>query len=91
MAVPPRLLARVDPDYPAELLAQEVRGTVRVRLTVDRAGRARDVQIVSASHPGFVRAVREALPRWRFEPARSASGETVPARIEVPVRFELAD
>ncbi|WP_051953575.1 energy transducer TonB [Xenophilus azovorans] len=89
--VPPRLLARVDPRYPEELLDQETRGTVRVRFTVDRSGRVRDAQIVSASHPAFAKAVREVLPRWRFQPARGASGAAIPARVEVPVRFELVD
>ncbi|WP_399685909.1 energy transducer TonB [Xenophilus sp.] len=89
--VPPRLLSRVDPRYPEELIEQGIRGTVRARFTVDRQGRVRDAQIVSASHPAFARAVREVLPRWRFEPARGAAGTTVPARVDVPLRFELAD
>ena len=89
--VPPRLLSRIDPRYPDELMEQGIRGAVRVRFTVDRQGRVRDAQIVSATHPAFAKAVREVLPRWRFEPARSAAGTTVPARVEVPLRFELVD
>ncbi|MBN8750230.1 MAG: hypothetical protein J0I65_22350 [Variovorax sp.] len=44
-----------------------------------------------ASHAAFVQAVREVLPRWRFEPARDAAGQAVAAPVRQVFRFRVDD
>ena len=59
------------PEYPRELLRQEVQGNAFVIYVVDTSGTAdsSSLQVVKATHQEFVDAVREALPRMRFRPA----------------------
>jgi TonB family protein len=59
------------PAYPLDLLRQEIQGHAFVIYVVDTTGTAdsTSLQVVRATHPGFVQAVREALPKMRFRPA----------------------
>ena len=59
------------PEYPLELLRQEVQGNAFVIYVVDTSGTAdsSSLQVVKATHQEFVDAVREALPKMRFRPA----------------------
>lgn len=60
------------PEYPQTMLAQGVQGTVATQYVVDTTGLAdvASLRILSATHPDFADAVRAALPRMRFTPAR---------------------
>ena len=51
-----QLLAKPDPDYPAEALAQRLSGTVRVMVTFDETGRV----IVVTAGPGSPQVLRDA-------------------------------
>ncbi|WP_225782805.1 energy transducer TonB [Xenophilus sp. Marseille-Q4582] len=84
---PPQPRVRPAPDYPPALSREGVEGRVTARFTVDAAGRAQDLRIVRATHPLFAQAVRSALARWRFEPARDASGRPVPAQAQQNFEF----
>jgi TonB family protein len=59
------------PQYPLELLRQEIQGNAFVIYVVDTSGTAdsSSLQVVNATHKEFVDAVREALPKMRFRPA----------------------
>lgn len=81
-------LLRESPVYPPELSRQGVEGNVRARFVVDRQGRTRDIEILSASRPEFAAAVESAVRRWRFMPGR-VKGEVVEFRVELPVTFVL--
>ncbi|RYF61943.1 MAG: TonB family protein [Comamonadaceae bacterium] len=91
VVTPARVLVRPAPAYPASLGADGTEGRVMVRYTVDASGRARDLQIVQASHPLFAEEVRAAMARWRFEPARDASGNAVEAPGQQSFRFRQED
>ena len=67
-----------------------VEGRVVATFVVDAEGRARDVE-AQASHAAFAQAVREVLPRWRFQPARDASGRAVAAPVRQVFRFRIGD
>ena len=58
-------------------------GEVELRLVVDEKGcpDLETVQVVFATDSAFAEVVRDALPRWRFEPARKA-GKTVPQMLQ---------
>ena len=76
-------IARETPSFPREALAAGLdSGSVKARLTIGAKGNVESVDIVSASHRSFHRAVREALAHWRFEPG--APGRTT----DVDVAFK---
>jgi hypothetical protein len=60
------------PEYPLKLLQARVVGWVAARYVVDTTGLADPASFVvlDATHPEFVAAVRDALPRMRFQPAK---------------------
>jgi periplasmic protein TonB len=69
-AAAPNLVARVDPDFPAEAARAGVKaGTVRARMRVGADGSVAGVDILQ-SNPSHVfdRAVTRALSQWKFEP-----------------------
>ena len=76
-------IARETPAFPREAVAAGLDGgNVKARLTIGADGNVESVEIVSASHRSFHRAVREALARWRFAPG--AKGRTT----DVDVAFK---
>ena len=76
-------IARETPSFPREALAAGLdSGIVKARLTIGPKGNVESVDIVSASHRSFNRAVRDALAHWRFEPG--AGGRTT----DVDVAFK---
>lgn len=79
------------PVYPSELIKAGIEGSVLTRYVIDTTGRAdsTSLQILSATHPGFVRAVREALPGMRFA-AASVQGQKVRQLVEQNFEFHIA-
>lgn len=90
VAEPPRPIAQLAPRYPAALRESGVEGRVVATFVVDAEGWAQDVE-AQASHTAFAQAVREVLPRWRFEPARDAAGQAVAAPVRQVFRFRVDD
>ena len=82
-----RLLEAPEPDYPPLARQARIQGTVRLRITVNPAGRVAASQLV-AGHPLLVPAAVDAVRRWLYAPA-IANG--VPATVEstVDVSFFL--
>jgi len=60
------------PAYPLKLLEQHIMGYVNARYVVDTTGFAdtASFQVMKATNPEFIDAVREALPYMRFQPAK---------------------
>ena len=79
------------PRFPDELRAQWTEGEVVVRFRVDARGRvdASSVKVLMSDHDLFTAAVRNVLPRFRFEPARSAAPESkaIPDWVDYRVQF----
>ena len=75
------------PAYPPELQQSRVEGDVAAEWIVDTLGRAdtASFRVVSATHPGFARAVRAALPLMHFRPA-----ETYGRRVQQMVRQQFS-
>lgn len=78
------------PTYPDALRSRGVEGEVYVRFVVDVSGRVdtRSLEILSASSPEFVNAVRYSLERARFQPAEAA-GRKVAQLVEQRFQFRL--
>jgi TonB family protein len=90
VAEAPRPIAQLAPRYPVALRESGVEGRVVATFVVDAEGRVRDVE-TQASQAAFAQAVREVLPRWRFQPARDAAGQPVAAPMRQVFRFRIGD
>jgi TonB family protein len=79
------------PAYPPELLARHIEGMVVARYVVDTTGFAdpSSFEVISATHPDFVRAVRDVLPFMRFSPAKIGA-HRVRQLVEQPFTFRIA-
>jgi outer membrane biosynthesis protein TonB len=80
------------PHFPDELRGQWSESEVVVRFRVDERGRVdvASLKVLKSDHDRFVIAVREVLPRFRFEPARSAAPESKPVADWVDYRVKFA-
>lgn len=78
------------PVYPSALRAAQIQGTVLARFVVDTAGRAEpeSITFLEATHGQFADAVRQALVRSRFHPAR-IGGHPVRQLVEQRFAFTL--
>ena len=89
-AVPPRLVRRVQPDYPETARQTGKEGTTLLRFVVSAVGRVSDVQVVrSSGSDALDDAAGDAVERWRFSPAKDGQGRDVACYITVPVSFSL--
>jgi TonB family protein len=89
----PKLIGRVpDPGFPDALLRSGPHeGEVVVRFIVNELGRVDVASMVveQSDHELFTAAVRDILPRFRFEPAHTLAPDSKPvsAWVSVPFRF----
>ena len=91
--IPPKIIGQAPaPRFPNALLrAVRSEGDVVVRFKVNELGRV-DVAsmiVVQSDHELFTNSVRDILPRFRFEPARTQAPDSKPvaAWVTVPFRF----
>jgi TonB family protein len=85
-----RSSASAAPAYPMDLLTKKIEGTVLARYIVDTTGFAdtASFEVIRSTHPGFIAAVREALPYMRFSPAKIGSVR-VRQLVEQPFTFKI--
>jgi TonB family protein len=82
----PKLVHRVNPEYPASERASKVEGIVVLVLRVELDGQVGDARVERGLGRAFDDAALEAVRQWRFEPARRA-GRAVTAEYRVTIRF----
>ena len=89
--IPPVLVSAPTLRFPDELRAQRVDGEVVVQFRVNDKGRvdASSMQVMQSRHELFTAAVRNALPKFRFEPAHSAAPGAKPQSAWVQFRAEF--
>lgn len=76
------------PGYPPAAFRAGIQGTVVLVVSVDAFGYVSDVSIDQSSGNGDLdKAGVRAAEKWRFHPALTASGASVPSKITIPVRF----
>ena len=77
--------------FPDELRAKPIDGEVVVQFRVTEKGRvdASTMQVLQSGHELFTAAVRNVLPRFRFEPARSSAPESKPQPAWVQFRAQF--
>ena len=85
---PPSLLAAGPLRYPQVLREAGISGSVTLSFIIDTDGRVEEqgVEVLAATHPGFVAAATETIRASRFHPARS-HGRTVRGRVRQTVSF----
>src|SRR5512143_966719 len=84
----PKKTKAVKPVYPAEALAQGLRGIVILDLLIDATGHVASTSVVR-SVPGLDEAAIAAAKQWEYEPTR-VGGKAVSVRLTVPITFTLA-
>jgi periplasmic protein TonB len=85
----PRVIQRVDPDYPSELRRQRVEGVVVVSGTVPKEGGViRNPQVVRSDDPRLNALALEAVSKWIWS-AGLQDGEPVDVEFTTEVRFAL--
>jgi protein TonB len=87
-----RLASSAAPAYPIKLLEAHVMGFVQAQYVVDTTGFAdtSSFRVVKATDPGFINAVREALPYMRFHPAKIGTAK-VRQLVEQQFSFRITD
>lgn len=90
VAVPPRVLDSVRPQYPPIARARGQEGVVVVQAIIDRRGAVEpDALHVIKSQPPFDDAAVAAFRQWKFQPGRDGSGQVVRVLVQQPIRFQL--
>ena len=84
---PPRLIRRVEPDYPAIAREARVEGIVILEATTDVYGRVTSVRVLR-SIPLLDEAALEAVRQWAYEPM-VINGRPRPVTFTVTVNFVL--
>jgi len=79
------------PDYPQSARWEGEEGTVLLRVLVNVTGLPEKITIArSSGYASLDRAAEKAVQHWRFTPG-TRDGKPVAMRVEVPIRFRLAD
>jgi TonB family protein len=88
---PPVLVFAPTLRFPDELRTKPIHGEVVVQFRVNEKGRveASSMQVLHSEHELFTAAVRNALPRFRFEAARATSPGSKPQAAWVQFRAEF--
>ena len=84
---PPKLIHRVEPQYPRLAKQAGIQGDVVLEALLDKDGRVRNVAIKSG-HPSLAPAAREAVGQWVYEPTY-LNGQPYPVLLTVKVEFRL--
>lgn len=83
----PKLVKQVDPEFPKKWRKDKSSGTVNVTMTVDEAGKPRDLRVDTPVGHGFDEAALKAIRQYRFEPA-TRDGKPVAVTLRVEVVFQ---
>jgi protein TonB len=84
----PKVLEEVKAEYPPELSRMNIEGHVIARLYIDETGRVRRIKITESTAHGFDEPARKALMKFKFSPARTSDGKSVPTNITYKYTFE---
>lgn len=88
----PRILNKVEPEYPEDARQEGVAGTVGVKVEVLENGRPGEVRVAhSSGWRSLDEAALQAVRQWRFVPAQeNGSGQAVRCFTTFSVVFELS-
>ena len=81
----PRLIRRVDPEYPERARQKGIEGDVRLRVAIARDGSIEDVKALSGD-PLLAEAATAAVKQWKYRPIL-LDGKPVPALTVLTITF----
>jgi TonB family protein len=84
----PTLLFKVEPAYSEEARAAKLQGTVRLKVTIDVDGLAKDISVVSGQGLGLDEQAVTAILQWKFNPGQK-DGVPIPVLATIEVNFKL--
>jgi protein TonB len=84
---PPRLINRVEPEYPILARRARIQGEVRIDAIIDTNGRVVEMKVLSG-HPLLAAAALAAVQQWIYEPTY-LNDVPVAVQLEVTVNFTL--
>jgi TonB family protein len=85
----PRLVKKVDPQYPEEALKAGIQGKVVIEATTDKKGIVVEAKVIDG-HPLLNKAALKALKQWEYEPY-IIDGEKKAVKFTVVMNFHLKD
>jgi TonB family protein len=85
---PVRLIRQPRPDYPAELQAAGVEGTVVMRAVISKDGSVLSPRVISSSDQRLSQAALDAVAKWVYQPAL-LNGEPIETLTTISVEFHL--
>ena len=83
----PKVLKRIEPDYPAEARAAGVGGAVVLETEIREDGSIGTIRVVRPLGYGLDEAAIEAVKRWKFKPARQ-DGKPISVIYGVTLNFK---
>lgn len=83
----PELISRVEPEYPAQALAQHIQGAVALDVRVGTDGRVQEIKVASG-HPLLAEAAVAAVRQWRFKPYL-LNGQPKETETQITLKFTL--
>jgi protein TonB len=84
---PPKVIVRVDPEYPVLAKATHVQGVVVIHAILDEKGTVENMKVVTGP-PLLYQAAINALGRWRYEPTY-LNDQSVAVELLVTLTFQL--
>lgn len=87
-AIAPKVLHRVDARYTREARANGIQGTVLIEVTVDEAGKADKISVLSPIGFGLDSRAVDAVRQWSFRPGMK-DGRAVRSTTTVEVKFRI--
>lgn len=86
--LPPTIIHRVAPGYPAAAQRMGLQGSVTVQAIIDRNGQLRNVAVLRSTSPLFNDAAVAAVGQWKFLPG-SMRGRPVDTIFELKILFKM--
>jgi TonB family protein len=85
---PPRLIKRVEAQYPSEAKAAGIQGLVYLQITIGTDGKVADVEVRQSPSDLLSDAAMKAVRQWIYQPTL-LNGVAVPVTLTVTVNFKL--
>ena len=83
----PKLLNRVNPEYPVQAKVAGIQGTVKLHVILAKDGSVRQLDVVSGD-PQLVESAIKAVKQWKYEPTL-LNGQAIEVDTVVGVVFQL--
>ena len=86
----PRVITKVQPEFPMEAILARYEGKVGLMVIVDENGKGRDFKVIRAPGPGPDEKAMEAVSKWVFRPGMK-DGQAAAVQTTIEVNFRILD